>query len=75
LQNFFSGVPRAIFSKNARILTVIFIGHRQLDNAYFHLPTNTVQMSHLMSVPCSDQIRTSINAFLWLEYNGCIALF
>jgi hypothetical protein len=39
LQNFFSGVPRAIFSKNARIITVIFIGHRQLDNAYFHLPT------------------------------------
>jgi hypothetical protein len=24
--------PPAIFSKNARILTVIFIGHRQLNN-------------------------------------------
>jgi hypothetical protein len=30
----------AIFSKNARILTVIFIGHRQLNNAYFRLPTS-----------------------------------
>jgi hypothetical protein len=39
LQNFVSGVPPAIFSKNARILTVIFIGYRQLDNAYFYLPT------------------------------------
>jgi hypothetical protein len=35
LQNFVSGVPPAIFSKNARILTVIFIGHRQLDNTFF----------------------------------------
>jgi hypothetical protein len=35
LQNFVSGVHHAIFSKNARILTVIFIGHRQLDNAFF----------------------------------------
>jgi hypothetical protein len=34
LQNFFSGVPLAIFSKNAQILTVIFIGHRQLNNTY-----------------------------------------
>jgi hypothetical protein len=34
LQNFVSGVPPAIFSKNARILTVIFIGHRQLNNTY-----------------------------------------
>jgi hypothetical protein len=32
------GVPLAIFSKNARILTVFFIGHRQLDHAYFYLP-------------------------------------
>jgi hypothetical protein len=35
LQNFVSGVPPAIFSKNARILTVIFIGHRQLNNTYY----------------------------------------
>jgi hypothetical protein len=34
LQNFVSGIPHAIFSKNARILTVIFIGHRQLNNTY-----------------------------------------
>jgi hypothetical protein len=34
LQNFVSGVPHPIFSKNARILTVIFIGHRQLNNTY-----------------------------------------
>jgi hypothetical protein len=34
LQNFFSGVPHAIFSKNARILTVIVIGHQQLNNTY-----------------------------------------
>jgi hypothetical protein len=40
LQNFVSGVPHAIFSKNTRILTVIFIGYRQLDNAFFfYLPT------------------------------------
>jgi hypothetical protein len=40
LQNFVSGVPSAILSKNARILTVVFIGHRQLDNAFFFiLPT------------------------------------
>jgi hypothetical protein len=38
LKNFVSGVPRAIFPKNARILTVIFIGQRQLNNTYFHLP-------------------------------------
>jgi hypothetical protein len=34
LQNFFSGNTPAIFSKNAQILTVIFIGHRQLNNTY-----------------------------------------
>jgi hypothetical protein len=40
LQNFVSGVRLAIFSKNARILTVIFIGYRQLDNTFFfYLPT------------------------------------
>jgi hypothetical protein len=39
LQNFASGVPHATFSKNAPILTAIFIGYRQLDNTYFHLPT------------------------------------
>jgi hypothetical protein len=40
LQNFVSGVPPAIFQKNTRILTAIFIGHRQLDNAFFfYLPT------------------------------------
>jgi hypothetical protein len=33
-------VPLAIFSKNARILTVIFIGHRQLDNTFFFLFTH-----------------------------------
>jgi hypothetical protein len=37
LQNFVSVVPLAIFSKNARILTVIFIGHRQLDNTFFFI--------------------------------------
>jgi hypothetical protein len=42
LQNFVSGIPHAIFSKNTRILTVIFIGHRQLNNAYFHLPTTCI---------------------------------
>jgi hypothetical protein len=35
LQNFVSGVAPAIFSKNARILTVIFIGHRQLNSTFF----------------------------------------
>jgi hypothetical protein len=40
LQNFVSGVPPAIFSKNARILTMIFIGNRQLNNTFFlYLPT------------------------------------
>jgi hypothetical protein len=40
LHNFVSGVLFAIFSKNARILTVIFIGYRQLDNTFFfYLPT------------------------------------
>jgi hypothetical protein len=39
LQNFVSGVPPAIFSKNTRILTVLFIGHRQLNNTYFYLLT------------------------------------
>jgi hypothetical protein len=34
LQNFVSGIPLAILSKNARILTVIFIGHRQLNYTY-----------------------------------------
>jgi hypothetical protein len=34
-----SCVPPAIFSKNAQILMAIFIGHRQLNNTYFHLPT------------------------------------
>jgi hypothetical protein len=34
LQNFFSGAPHAIFSKSARILTVIVIGHQQLNNTY-----------------------------------------
>jgi hypothetical protein len=31
--------PPAIFSKNARILTVVFIGQRQLNNANFYLLT------------------------------------
>jgi hypothetical protein len=37
LQNFVSGVPLAIFPKNARILMAIFIGHRQLNNTYFFI--------------------------------------
>jgi hypothetical protein len=43
LQNFVSGVPLAIFSKNTRILTVVFIGYRQLDNTFFfYLPTTCI---------------------------------
>jgi hypothetical protein len=41
LQNFVSGVPLPFFQKNARILMVIFIGHRQLNNIYFLLLTTT----------------------------------
>jgi hypothetical protein len=40
LQNFVSGYPLPFFQKKTRILTVIFIGYRQLDNAFFfNLPT------------------------------------
>jgi hypothetical protein len=39
IANFVSGVPLAIFSKNARILMAICIGYRQLNNTYFYLFT------------------------------------
>jgi hypothetical protein len=56
LQNFVSGVPLTIFSKNARILTVIFIGHRQLDNTFFfiypllHTPLHLLLIQQLLDI-------------------------
>jgi coproporphyrinogen III oxidase-like Fe-S oxidoreductase len=58
LQNFVSGVPLPFFQKNARILMVIFIGHRQLNNIYFHLP-----LLHTRYTFCSSNLYTKKQRF------------